>query len=118
MVTQKQEHFRGGHFSCRFDYSSKNQRGGNHEPVDSILQESPGKEAHEGPDQSVVIVRKGRGRVGYSPIPGETINRCPAEPKSATRLQGRPHAKHGMAAREAGSIRLAPNPGAKAVQKF
>jgi hypothetical protein len=70
MVTQKQEHFRGGHFFCRFDYSRKKQRGGNHEPVDSILQKSPGKEAHEGPDQSVVVVRKRRGKIAYSPIPG------------------------------------------------
>jgi hypothetical protein len=70
MVTQEIEYFFRGHFFCRFDYSSKKQRGGNYEPVDSILQKSPGKKAHEGPDQSVVVVRKRRGKVADSPIPG------------------------------------------------
>ena len=70
IVTQRQESFSRGHFFCRFDYSSKKQRGGNHEPVDSILQKSRGKEAHEEPDQSVVVVRKRRGKIAYSPIPG------------------------------------------------
>jgi len=53
---------------------AKKQRGGNHEPADPILQKSPGKEAHEDPDRSVVVIRKNRGRFPHFRIAGKIIS--------------------------------------------